>query len=161
MHTLKPITLGLLVACVAACWQPAGAKDPVALSAFDWLAGHWCMAHGDELVEEYWLPPRGGMMLGLGRTLASGEARAFEFLRIELRDGWPTFVAQPNGVPPTPFRLTASGPGWARFENPEHDFPKRVEYRRTGQGLHAQIAGPGTDGRERVIPFDYRPCAGS
>ena len=61
-------------------------------------------------------------------------------------------------MPPISFRLTASGDNWARFENPQHDFPKRVEYRRTANGLHAEIAGPGEAGKELVIPFDYRPC---
>ena len=98
--------------------------------------------------------------MSVGRTVAGGEVRSFEFLRLERRDGVVTFVAQPNGTPPTPFRLTASGPGWARFENPQHDFPTRVEYRRVGKGLHAEIAGPGEGGRDRVIGLDYLPCAG-
>ena len=55
--------------------------------------------------------------------------------------------------------MTASGDDWARFENPAHDFPKRVEYRRTPDGLHAEIAGPGKGGKELVIPFDYYPAA--
>ena len=67
-------------------------------------------------------------------------------------------MAQPNGDPPVPFRLTASGTDWARFENPGHDYPKRVEYRRTGQGLHAEIGGPAADGREKTKPFDYVAC---
>jgi hypothetical protein len=69
------------------------------------------------------------------------------------------YVAQPQGGAPTAFALRASGADWARFENPQHDFPKRVEYRRTATGLHAEIAGPGRDGKEVVIPFDYRACA--
>ena len=124
----------------------------------DWIAGHWCLARGTESVEEHWLPARGGLLLGVGRTVSSGRASSFEFLRIETHGGKPVFIAQPNGVAPTTFALTASGTGWARFENPAHDFPRRVEYRRTDQGLHAEIAGPVEGGRERVIPFDYQPC---
>jgi len=124
----------------------------------DWIAGHWCLDKGTESVEEHWLPARGGLLLGVGRTVSSGKASSFEFLRIETHGGKPVFIAQPNGVPPTAFTLTASGTGWARFENPAHDFPRRVEYRRTDQGLHAEIAGPGKGGREAVIPFDYQAC---
>jgi hypothetical protein len=54
--------------------------------------------------------------------------------------------------------MTSSGPGWAVFENPQHDFPKRVEYRRTDKGLWAQISGPGEDGRQQAIDFDYSAC---
>ena len=116
------------------------------------------MEKGAESVEEHWLPARGGLLLGMGRTVAAGRARSFEFLRIETHSGKPVLIAQPDGVPPTLFALTASGQGWAKFANPQHDFPKRVEYRRTATGLHAEIAGPREGGRETVIPFDYLPC---
>jgi hypothetical protein len=132
----------------------SGAANPPDLT---WLAGHWCQQKGTELIEENWLPPRGGSMLSAGRTTSGGETRAFEFLRLEIKGREVTFIAQPNGVAPTRFAMTASGAGWARFENPEHDFPQRVEYRRTATGLHAEIAGPGGNG-EQVIGFDYLPC---
>ena len=35
----------------------------------------------------------------------------------------------------------ASGPGFAVFENPAHDFPKRLSYRRTGQTLRVEVDG--------------------
>jgi hypothetical protein len=99
-------------------------------------------------------------MLGMGRTVsASGQRPAqFEFLRVELRDGVPTYLAQPQGVPAVAFRLIQSGDSSVRFENPAHDFPQRIEYRRNGSALRAEIAGP-RGGQERVIGFDYRPCA--
>ena len=153
MKTHKPTLAGSLLA-FAMLAHPQAPTAP----EFDWIAGHWCQDDGQESVEEHWLPARGGLLLGVGRTVAAGQVRAFEFLRIEMRDGKPVFIAQPNGVPPTLFTLTASGKGWARFENPQHDFPKRVEYRRTGHGLHAEISGPGEGGRETAIPFEYQPC---
>jgi hypothetical protein len=150
IHTRLPL---LAFACLA---MASPGKSLV--HDFTWLAGHWCLSRGAETVEEQWLEPSGGLALGLGRTVKNGRATAFEFMRIDHRDGVPRFVAQPDGAPPTAFELTAIGAGWARFENPAHDFPKRVEYRRTAGGLHAEIAGPGRDGREVVIPFDYLPC---
>jgi hypothetical protein len=159
MNKQKLMVLGVLAACIAAAGANPPADDPAAkIAAFDWLTGHWCMEKDGQIVEEVWLPPSGGMLLSVGRTVVSGRVRGFEFLRIEVRDGVVTFVAQPNGTPPTAFGLTAAGAHWARFENPQHDFPRRVEYRRTGPGLHAEIAGPDEGGGERVIPFDYRPC---
>jgi hypothetical protein len=153
-HITASITRCLLLSCLAAS---ARAVPPA--PELGWLAGHWCQQKGDELVEEHWLPPLGGMMLSAGRTTQAGATRAFEFLRLEFKDGKVAFIAQPNGAPPTRFALTAWGAGWVRFENPAHDFPKRVEYRRTPGGLHAQIAGPGQGGAEQVIGFDYLPCA--
>ena len=136
----------------------AGDADAPDSGAFAWLSGHWCSQSGDQLIEEYWLPPDDGLALGVGRTLKAGKIVTFEFMRIETRDGVTNYLAMHDGKPAVAFRLTASGPDWARFENPQHDFPKRVEYRRTSAGLHAEIAGPGKDGKEIVLPLDYRHC---
>jgi hypothetical protein len=135
----------------------AAADDPPA-RRFDWLSGHWCSEVADQLREEFWLPVEGDVALGVGRTIRGGKTTEFEFMRIETRDGVTRFVAVLEGQAPTPFRLTASGAQWARFENPQHDFPQRIEFRRTPSGLHAEIAGPGKDGKEEVIPFEYRSC---
>jgi hypothetical protein len=124
-----------------------------------WMSGHWCGGSADEKIEEYWMPPHGGVLLGLARTTKGERTAEFEFLRIVRVDGLPTFIAQPNGVPPTSFKRTDGGADWIRFENPDHDFPKRVEYRRQGTGLHAEASGPGRDGKTFTIRYDYTPCA--
>lgn len=124
----------------------------------EWLAGDWCSHSGARTSEEHWLPAAGGMMLGTARTVTPGRDTEFEFLRIESVGGVSVYLAQPQGAAATAFKRSAAGEGWIRFENPAHDFPKRVEYRRTGAVLHAEIAGPGPDGKERVIPFEFRAC---
>jgi hypothetical protein len=157
MRKLKPLTLGLIAACAASSLAAESAAPP----DFGWLNGYWCAESGGRLVEEYWLPAVSdpSLLVGVSRTVKGGKTVNFEFLRIERDAGGANYLAQPQGAPPIPFRLTASGENWARFENPQHDFPKRVEYRRTAGGLHAEIAGPGEDGKDLVIPFEYQPCA--
>ena len=125
-----------------------------------WLAGHWCSGDAGERIEETWLAPHGGELLGLSRTLKGERSVAFEFLRIASVDGVQTYLAQPGGRPPTGFALGAAGKDWVRFENPEHDFPQRIEYRREGDRLRAEIAGPGEQGKEMVITFEYLACPG-
>ena len=126
-----------------------------------WMAGSWCGSLGGQRIEEVWLAPAGGLMLGMSRTVSpTGQRPAqFEFLRVELRDGVPTYLAQPQGVAAVAFKLTQSGESSARFENPAHDFPQRIEYRRNGNAMRAEIAGP-RGGQERVIGFDYLLCGG-
>ncbi len=133
----------------------SAAPQPIAL---DWFAGHWCADRNGSHIEEQWLAPRGDVMLGLSRTVQGAKTASFEFLRIEWRDGVPSYLAQPQGDPAVAFQWVAGGADWARFENPRHDFPRRVAYRRTAGGLHAEIAGPGEGGKELVIPFDYLRC---
>lgn len=147
-----------LPAAIAAFLAIGVARAAEPAPSLEWLAGHWCADLGDETIEELWLPPHGGVTIGLGRTRKEDATTAFEYLRIVDLDGVPAYVAQPGGRPPTTFSMTARGEQWIRFENPEHDFPQRIEYRRKLDTLHAEIAGPGEDGAEVVIPFDYRPC---
>lgn len=126
--------------------------------ALSWLAGHWCGGSGDEQIEEFWMSPHGDVQLGVSRTLKADRTTGFEFMRIALVDSVPTYIAQVGGDKPVSFKRSAGGENWVRFENPAHDFPTRVEYRRNGDALHAHIAGPGKDGKEVVIPFDYTRC---
>lgn len=129
--------------------------------ALDWIAGRWCTAQGDAAVDEYWLPPVAGETQGLSRTVRDGRVVAFEFMRIEMRDGVQTFLAQPQGRAETAFARTAGGFHWVRFENPAHDFPDRIEYRRDGDALRAVIEGPepqGRPGARAQVTFAYRRC---
>lgn len=131
---------------------------PAAPPQLDWLAGHWC-GTGQPRVEEFWLPPAGGELLGLNRTIQQDRVVAFEFLRIAEHDGALSYLAQPGGRPLTAFRWTAGGKDWVRFENPRHDFPTLIEYRRKGATLEAEIAGPDGAGGEQRISFSFEICS--
>ncbi len=145
--------------CFLLVTQMCGSVEAETLNGLpNWMAGHWCVDMGEETVEELWLPPHGNVMPGLGRTLNPERTTGFEYLRIVDLDGIQRFIAQPGGQPPTSFRRTAGGENRARFENPDHDFPQRIEYRKEGETLHAEVGGPVDNGEESVIRFDYRPC---
>jgi hypothetical protein len=153
---MKKLAFAACAAALSIATVPAGA--PPHAADFDWIGGSWCGKSGADLTEEHWLPARGGMLIGVGRTTQGERVAHFEFMRIVARDSQASYVAQPDGGSAVEFKWTAGGRDWARFENPTHDFPKRVEYRRTGDHLHAHIAGPGDGGKETVIAFEYDRC---
>jgi hypothetical protein len=136
----------------------AAAQDIGGGPGLAWLEGRWCGGDASTRVEETWLPDHGDMHFGVSRTVRDGRVVAFEFLRITVVDGTATYLAQPGGRPPTAFARTDGGEHWVRFENPQHDFPTRIEYRRTGDSMTAEIAGPGRDGQEQAIAFEFRRC---
>ena len=146
----------MLGGCLALCagWATAGELE------LDWLAGSWCSNGNGRQIEEVWLTEAGGAMLGLSRTVQGQKLESFEYMRVASDGGAARFHVQPNGAPPTVFAQAERGDDWIRFENPAHDFPNRIEYRREGDKLHAYIAGPGNDGKEMKIPFDYHRCGG-
>jgi hypothetical protein len=122
-------------------------SSPLAAAAF--LAGCWRATEaGGAVVEESWSLPAGGLMLGWSRTTRAGRPAQFEQLRIEVVDGAVLYRPSPGGRPSEhDFRLTASAPGALTFEAPEHDFPRRIQYRRLAEGaLSARIdGGAGSD----------------
>ena len=121
-----------------------------------WLAGHW-IVDDERYVEEVWLAPRDGLMLGMSRTTGGSKTPFFEFVRIEKRGDGIYYVAQPAGrSPPTEFRLVSSSATELVFENPRHDFPQRVRYRREGaDAIVASIEGNDA-GTARVERWTYR-----
>jgi hypothetical protein len=116
-----------------------------------WLAGSW-QGIEDEGSEEHWTAPGGGILLGLHRD-TKGDRVFFEYLRIEQRGDSVFYVASPMARKETAFLLVASDSGFARFENPEHDYPVRIEYELTGEEeITARISGVnGRDLREWVF----------
>ena len=94
-------------------------------------------------------------MLGMSRSVAGEKTVEFEYLRIEQRADGIYYVAHPKAqCPGTDFKLTRATSGEVVFENPDHDFPKRIIYRKTGDdAITASIdGGEGT----RAMSFAYR-----
>jgi len=119
------------------------AKDSPPVESLAWISGRWVSEDGSKWTEENWSSPKGGVMLGNSKQGNGNTAMEFELLRISPdAKGVVTYWASPGGQPPTPFALTNSTPNYALFENPAHDFPTRIEYRRDGQTLTATISGP-------------------
>lgn len=145
----------LLAACAGASAQP----DPFAPVA--WMAGCWAQQGREAGSAEQWMAPAGGVMLGMARMLKNGGAVEFEFMQIRAdAEGRLVFIAQPQGRPPTEFKLAKQGEAEAVFENPAHDFPQRVIYRRAAPDqLAARIEGQ-RHGQLRGIDFSMRraPC---
>lgn len=115
-----------------------------ALSDLAWIAGDWQTAPGGRRqIEEHWTNVAGGTMMGVSRTVAGDKTVEFEYLRIEQRADGIYYVAHPKArCPATDFKLTKSSATEAIFENPQHDFPKRIIYRKTGaDSLTASIDG--------------------
>src|SRR5262245_48002208 len=154
----SPAVLWLSCLCVTAIAPDAyGQASSTAISDLAWIAGDWqTAAGGRSQVEEHWTQPAGGTMIGMGRTIAAGKTAEFEYLRLEQRADAIYYVAHPKARSPgTDFKLTRVSALEAVFENPQHDFPKRIVYRKNADGsLTASIdGGEGT----RSISFAYLP----
>jgi hypothetical protein len=120
-----------------------------AIDDLGWLVGRWMGTEGATVTVETWQRPMGGMMLGTNQTVRGETTVAFEFMRIALTDEGLAFLAAPGGGEETRFMAVQSEDGLLVFEAPDHDFPQRIRYRRTGDLLSVRIETlDGERGRE-------------
>jgi len=141
---------------------PAAGGAPKGIERIAWLQGCWSLNSGDRTVEEQWMAPRGGVMLGTGRTVKAGQLVEHEFVIIRERGDALVYQAQPSGQTPAAFVSTSVEAARVVFQNDQHDFPQRIGYRRRGAGLDAWIEGT-AGGKSRRIDFAYErmACPGS
>jgi hypothetical protein len=144
---MKTIALLLLLAA------PGSASD---FPTF--MTGSWASVAGGVKMEEHWTSADGGVMLGTHRDIRSNGKVAFEFLRIEKRDGVLAYVAQPGGRPPTVFPLKSLTMSRVVFENMKHDFPQRILYWRDNLNLCARVEGT-MNGKEESEQWCWSPQA--
>ena len=62
---------------------PVAAKATVAQLA--WIAGPWSGTLKDRTIEQHWMTPNGGSMVGMYRSIRDGRASLYELLAIEER----------------------------------------------------------------------------
>lgn len=140
---------------------PAAAPAAPAPRAEDlaWLGGCWTTTWPDgSVTQEQWLPPAGGALLGVVRTVAGGQMVSHEFLSIGAVDGRLAYVARPSGQPEATFPVVTASATEVVFENPTHDFPTRIVYRKAKDGtVSARIEGK-IDGAPQAVDFPYKRC---
>lgn len=160
--SLRRIALaGLPVACVlvALAFTRAPRAD---INDLAWMAGCWKLESAGRIIEEQWMAPRGGMMLGMGRTVRQGRTAEFEQTRIEQHGDTVIFFAQPSGQSASSFPAKTLSRQEVVFENLSHDFPQRVIYRSGRDSLHASIEGMQNGTLVRVpFPMGRVACAGN
>lgn len=148
--SLKLVSAAAVCLALAACASNPK-QDP---GRFGFMLGCWQSADG--VNKEVWSYPEGGIMFGYATTTRNGAMTTWEQSRIDLRTSRATYTASPEGQRPVTFSEkapAADAPVPAVevvFENGDHDYPQRIAYRRTEQGLAATISK--LDGSR---PFEY------
>jgi hypothetical protein len=129
----------------------ANAETPTAMPG--WLTGAWIHNDGSKWADEYWTPPRGGLMIGASRSGEGDILTFWEHMRVERdTDGGLAFVAIAADQKPVRFVMAHSAADSMSFENADHDYPQRIHYWREGNRLRARISL--LDG-SKAVNFEY------
>jgi hypothetical protein len=119
-----------------------------------WIIDSWVSAGGESSSYEEWKKINDSLYEGSSKTVKNGEVTFSEILKIEKTPEGIFYVADVKHNPaPVKFKLTEVSDSTAVFENPEHDFPKKITYKNEEGNLHAFIEGPGKDGKNKQIDF--------
>ena len=153
----SPVSIAIMVALLGLAHviaaRQAHARSSSNIDDLAFLAGHWVGGQEPVRIEEIWSEPAGGIMLATSTTVTPGKPSQWEFLRIAQRGDHLVLLASPGGATPTAFELDTLEADRVSFVNPDHDFPQRVTYRRSGNTLSARVES--TDG-ERGFDLEWR-----
>ena len=150
---MKTIIASVIISAFAAVASAQEARPHLQSLAF--IAGCWEINRPESksLVSEQWMTAEGGAMVGMSRTVKNGKMTAFEFLRIVESDAGIHYISKPSqNKEETAFKLVKWSANDATFENPTHDFPQRIIYRRDKTNLFARIEG-NNEGKFMGIDF--------
>lgn len=133
------------------------------LAALAFMSRCWRGDAGvDRSIEEQWTAADSDVMLATTRYRDdnTGRTRGWEFSRIVADSAGITLFPAPGGTQQGRFRMTASPAGEARFEDPAHDFPRRIIYRRL-DARTLVVHLDGGEGTEQAVALRMRsvPCA--
>jgi hypothetical protein len=146
----------VFLAAVASITLTTSAAAQSTIDKAGWLSGCWESKNDRRTIIEMWMAPAGGMMLGASRAVANGSVRESEHLRITAAGDTLVYTAIPSGQKEASFR-GVPGDGVLTFENPAHDFPTRIVYRKVGaDSAVARVEGPGQDGAMRGFDVKMR-----
>src|SRR5687767_1936870 len=133
MGALAPYLFAL-----AAVAEPASAAPPSGgIQRVAWLAGCWESSTPERTIEERWMPPRGTSMVGVARSVRGADLVEYELVVIREQGDRLAYEAHPSGQPSAVFRSHSIDDGAVVFQNLEHDFPKRIGYERSAEGVTA------------------------
>ena len=128
------------------------AADCSSLDTIKWIAGKWISVSEQTVTSEGWQPLSESSWEGSGETRdkTSGELRGSESLRLLAMAGEVFYLAKvDHNTHPIAFTLTKCEDIRAVFENPDHGFPKKIEYLLQPSGdLHVQVSDGADKGFE-------------
>jgi hypothetical protein len=134
----------------------AAVVTPTSINDFKWLNGWWQSSTPEGVVFEQWTVA-GDALTGKGGFIKGTDTMVAETILLETAGKdimyIPTVRGQ-NNDQPVPFKLSYASADSFVFENPEHDFPSVISYRKlSGNALRARISGK-INGEEQAESFE-------
>lgn len=144
-----------LVLCCLGILPTAQAKTCNTLASFTWLLGSWHSDSNTTRISESWKQISSNTFEGAGNTYSVEKGRmvSSETLRLLEMSGEVFYIAKvASNELPVAFKLSHCTAKTATFENPQHDFPKKLSYHLTSDNTITVFVS-GEDGNGFSIKF--------
>ena len=122
------------------------AQSKTSIEELNWLSGNWKRTNSKPGMSghEKWLQEK-DRFVGWGITMKGNDTAYVEKLQIVSKDNVLYYVADvPENKEPVYFKFTSLTADGFVCENAANDFPKKIEYKRTGTKIFATISGGGS-----------------
>ena len=151
----------LLLAITAGLTPSVHAGECGSIEKIQWVLGDWIVNGQERVIRESWRRVSDKTIEGISETRSreSGELLRHETLRLVAMSGNVFYLAKvTENELPVPFAMTRCDDVLTVFENPLHDYPKRLTYRReaiaAGRGAERMIVRV-DDGGEKGFTLDF------
>ncbi len=156
--TMKRVLLGLLLLSTfqlcAIAQSNIEAPTKKDFKQLKWISGQWSRTNVREgqTANETWTKVSEYLYEGIGVSMKGSDTTFVEKLRIELKDNAIFYVADVReNASPTYFKITQLSETGFTSENPEHDFPKVIDYQLKHKTLTVIIS----DGDQKKMGFIF------
>jgi Domain of unknown function (DUF6265) len=126
--------------------------------AFKWVVGNWKINTGNGMIAESWQLVNDSTLEGKSYFIKiNNDSIPQESLQLAFREGSWYYISTVNGQnnnQPVSFKVIFLKGTEFISENPAHDFPQRIAYRRIGKQVFASIEGS-RNGKYAKINFDF------
>lgn len=158
------LTLAIVIA-LTACSSPQpevltvkAIKSYPDIEKLGWLTGEWVRLSSVDFSSEKWEKKNDSTFYGVGITIEGKDTVAFETMTIEQKNNklyYIPVVKDQNSGKAVEFTLTSSSLNEWIFENPKHDFPTKILYKKiNNDSLYAEISAV-REGKEVKVPFPF------
>jgi len=134
------ISLVLLISC-----QKKSDRNYEKLNKLNWLQGHWEQKLPEGLLVENWKKENDSTLSGETYFINTKDTMHYESIKLTQNEeelNYSATVTGQNNDQPIDFKLTSDNDRTFDFENPTHDYPQKISYKKISDTqLSATISG--------------------
>lgn len=137
--------------------QISGQTQSFDIGYFHYLEGKWIINENGSSIHEEWKRESDTLLTSFSYYVEDGDTTYSETVMLQ-KIGKDIFYipAVEHNPGQVRFKLTSLIENTALFENPEHDFPAKIIYKKINiDSLHASVEGM-TEGKVKIINYPFR-----